>query len=210
MREVILASSSPRRRMLLTQVGVRFQVIPPELDEDHELARGLQKYRGDPRRSVRSLAAAKVRAVVERLPPGNRIIIAADTTVVLDGTILNKPIDEKDACRMLGMLAGRTHRVITGIAVAYQPEGRIDAGSSVTAVTFRRLTPQQIKAYVATGEPMDKAGSYGVQEKGALLVSAIHGDYFNVVGLPLSLLQRLLQRRGIDLLESGQDTSAPA
>ena len=91
--------------------------------------------------------------------------------------------------------------MITGIAIAYHPEARIDAGAAITAVTFRRLTPQQIEAYVATREPMDKAGAYGVQEKGALLVSSIYGDYFNVVGLPLSLMQRLLQRRGIELLK---------
>ena len=201
MREVILASSSPRRRMLLTQIGVPHRVIPPQLDEEAELERGLRKYRGDPRRAVRALAVAKARAVANSLPVGERLVIAADTTVVLERKILNKPVDEADACRMLGMLAGRTHRVITGIALAWHPEARIDAGATITAVTFRRLTPQQIEAYVATREPMDKAGAYGVQEKGALLVSAIHGDYFNVVGLPLSLMQRLLNRRGIDLLK---------
>ena len=178
---VVLASASPRRRELLTRMGLDFEVIVSEADE------GLEDGT-PPAEGVRTVAERKARAVLPLAP--DALVIAADTTVDLDGTSLGKPRSEAEARAMLASLSGRTHAVHTGVAVAYR--GRLLTAVDTTAVTFRTLGEDEIRAYVATGEPMDKAGAYGIQGKGGALVAATDGDFDNVVGLPCRLLARLL------------------
>ena len=189
--DIILASQSPRRRELLERMGVRdFRVVTPDIDEhmDRELP---------PEELVRRISLEKALAVQEQ--EGNTsIIIAADTVVALDGAVLGKPADERDAARMLSALSGRTHQVFTGLTVACGADVR--TVSEETAVTFRPLTAEEIAAYVRTGEPMDKAGAYGIQGYGALLVEGIRGDYYNVMGLPVCRLGGLLRELGVDCL----------
>ena len=189
--DIILASQSPRRRELLERMGVRdFRVVTPDIDEhmDRELP---------PEELVRRISLEKALAVQEQ--EGNTsIIIAADTVVALDGAVLGKPADESDAARMLSALSGRTHQVFTGLTVACGADVR--TVSEETAVTFRPLTQAEIAAYVRTGEPMDKAGAYGIQGYGALLVEGIRGDYYNVMGLPVCRLGGLLMELGVDCL----------
>ena len=177
--DIILASQSPRRRELLERMGLPFRIITPDIDERMERA----------------------------LPPGelvaaqagpDAVVIAADTVVALDGAVLGKPADESDAARMLSALSGRTHQVFTGLTVACGADVR--TVSEETAVTFRPLTAEEIAAYVRTGEPMDKAGAYGIQGYGALLVEGIRGDYYNVMGLPVCRLGGLLRELGVDCL----------
>lgn len=197
---LILASASPRRRELLSSIGAAFEVVPSSVDEEaffadfghlapHEIAPAL----------------AKEKALdITRKTSGNALVIGADTIVVLDGQILNKPVDETDAVRMLMLLSGRTHTVYTGIAVVQVEEravGEIATDYAATNVTFLPMTRAIAESYVATGEPMDKAGAYGIQQKGALLIERIDGDYFNVVGLPLNKLAVLLARFGVSVLQ---------
>jgi septum formation protein len=190
-KPIILASNSSRRRELLKQIGLTFSAGPADVDERPLPGEGAETY------AVR-VALDKARVAAGKAEEG--IVIAADTIVVLDDTILGKPADAGDAERMLGMLSGRMHRVISGLAVTDAKTGRSRTGMAVTTVWFRDLTTDEIQAYVSTGEPLDKAGAYGIQEKGALLVRKIDGCYFNVVGLPLSLLGELLRDFGIKLL----------
>ena len=190
-RPVILASNSPRRRELLRQIGVVFTSDPADVDERILPGEGAEAY------AVR-VALDKARVAAGRA--GNGIVIAADTIVVLGDAILGKPADAGDAVRMLGLLSGRMHRVISGLAVVDAKTGRTRTGAASTTVWFRELTPAEIRSYVLTGEPLDKAGAYGIQEKGALLVEKIEGCYFNIVGLPLSLLREMLREFGVDLL----------
>jgi nucleoside triphosphate pyrophosphatase len=190
-RPIILASNSPRRRELLRQIGVVFTSDPADVDERILPGEGAEPY------AVR-VALDKARVAAGRA--GNGIVIAADTIVVLGDTILGKPADARDAERMLGMLSGRMHRVISGLAVVDAKTGRARTGAAITTVWFRDLTPADIRSYVLSGEPIDKAGAYGIQEKGALLVEKIEGCYFNVVGLPLSLLGTILRGYGVNLL----------
>lgn len=188
---IILASNSPRRRELLRQIGVVFTTDPADVDERVLPDETPEGY------AVRvSLDKARVAAA----RAGGGMVIAADTIVVLDDDILGKPADERDAARMLARLSGRMHRVITGIAIIDAATGKNLTGTSVTRVWFRDLPGDEIQAYVKTGEPLDKAGAYGIQEKGALLVDKIEGCYFNVVGLPLSLLGKMLEAFGINPL----------
>jgi septum formation protein len=192
--DIILASSSPRRRDLLTQVGYAFSVMHADIDESvlpGEL----------PEAHTERLAREKARAVAART--GKGIVVAADTVVVAGDAILGKPVDEKDALRMLSLLSGREHRVVTGLAVMDAATGRMEVRTSVTKVWFRRLSTEEIAAYIAAGEPLDKAGAYGIQERGALLVERIEGCYYNVVGLPLSLLGEMLETFGIALWSRG-------
>ena len=181
---IVLASVSPRRRELLQLLGLRFDVAPADVDETWR--------NGEPPAAhaewlAREKAAARAR-------PG-ALAIGADTIVVVDGDILGKPRDADDAAAMLRRLAGREHEVFTGVAVAYQ--GRAAAGAARTLVRFRLLDDTAIRDYVATGEPMDKAGAYGIQGYGAVLVERIEGDYFTVMGLGLVLLADLLGRVGL-------------
>jgi len=186
----ILASQSPRRSELLRQVGLSFTIDPADVDETILSGESPEAY------AVR-VALEKARVASKRA--GKGIVIAADTIVVLNGTILGKPADARDAERMLDMLSGKAHRVITGLVLMDVATGKTVTRTAVTKVWFKILSPGEIRSYAATGEPLDKAGAYGIQEKGALLVEKIEGCYFNVVGLPLSLLGAMLKELGVDL-----------
>lgn len=191
MEKIILASSSPRRRELLDRVGCEFEVIVPDAAEPRP------QPNEDARDFVRRSAAAKCDAVSEVHP--DRVVLAADTIVVLDGAILGKPRDERDAFGMLKSLVGRTHQVMSCVD-ARRGDRRAER-LSITNVSFREdITDDELRRYIATGEPMDKAGSYGIQELGALLVRRIDGDYFGVVGLPIVDTAKLLGEFGIELI----------
>ena len=184
---VILASSSPRRLQLLQQIGIEAEVRPAAFDE---LSTG--KIADE---VVLANAAGKCQAVCAAC--GDKVpVIAADTVVVLDGQILGKPKDAADAVRVLTELSGRTHKVLTGVAVSF--DGRQLAEVCETEVIFRTLTAAEIADYVATGEPLDKAGAYGIQGRGAVFVEKINGCYNNVVGLPLTRLHLMLAKLGVD------------
>ncbi len=193
-KPLILASNSPRRRELLHQIGVQFTSDPADVDERILPGESPQDY------AVR-VSLDKARVAAKRAGAG--IVIAADTIVVVDDAILGKPVDREDAKRMLTLLSGKMHRVITGLAVMDAATGKTRTAMSVTKVWFRSLSSGEISSYVASGEPLDKAGAYGIQEKGALLVNQIEGCYFNVVGLPLSLLGEMLQTFGVNLFYPG-------
>lgn len=184
--EVILASQSPRRRELLALVGITHAVRPADIDESVLPAEA-------PVPHCERLARAKAHVLADRHP--SAVVIAADTIVVLDGDILGKPRDAADAAAMLTRLAGRTHTVHTAMAVAR--DGRTVSAVESVEVTFRPLTAAEIATYVATGEPMDKAGAYGIQGYGATIVERIHGDYFSVMGLGLRRLVALLAEVGL-------------
>lgn len=185
---LILASASPRRRELLTQAGFSFEVHPAHIPED-------PRPNEDPIAYVTRLAREKAQAVFDQLavndsaPP--TVVLGADTTVTLDGHILGKPESPADAARILRLLSGRTHRVITGVAVVTAE--RIEVAAEVTAVRFLALSDHEIANYIATGEPMDKAGAYAIQGRAARWIPRIEGCYFNVVGLPLALVAALLE-----------------
>jgi septum formation protein len=182
---VILASASPRRRELLALVGIGHEVQPSNIDET--LLPG-----ETPTGHSERLARAKAHAIAEHDP--GAVVIAADTIVVVDGDILGKPRDAADAAAMLRRLSGRTHTVFTAIAVARRERTASDV--ETVDVTFRPLTEREIAAYVATGEPLDKAGAYGIQGYGATIVERVGGDYFSVMGLGLRRLVDLLERVG--------------
>ena len=182
---VILASASPRRRELLKLVGIEHEVRPADIDES--LLPG-----ETPAAHAERLARAKAHAVAEHEP--GAVVIAADTIVVVDGDVLGKPRDAREAHGMLRRLSGRTHTVLTAIAVA--KESRTESAVESVAVTFRPLNDEEIDAYIATGEPMDKAGAYGIQGYGATIVERVDGDYFSVMGLGLRRLVELLERVG--------------
>jgi septum formation protein len=188
-KAIILASNSPRRKELLLQIGLDFSVDPADVDERVLPGESPEGY------AVR-VALDKARVAAARA--GTGIVIAADTIVVLDDEVLGKPADAGDAERMLMKLSGKAHFVITGLAVMDAATGNALTRSSITRVWFRSLASHEIISYVATGEPLDKAGAYGIQGRGALLVDKIDGCYFNVVGLPLSLLGELLHAFGVD------------
>ena len=188
--DIILASQSPRRKELLKQMGLAYRVVVAEIDEHME--RDLP-----PDKLVEAISAEKAAAVAAGEGPES-VIIAADTVVALDGEVLGKPHSEAQAAEMLGKLSGREHQVYTGFTVR-QGE-RIVTDHQRSEVRFRSLSDQEITAYIATGEPMDKAGAYGIQGLGSLLVEGIHGDYFNVMGLPVCMLGQTLKEFGIDRL----------
>jgi len=207
---LVLASSSPRRRELLTQAGFSFEVHPAHIPED-------PRPNEDPIAYVTRLAREKAQAVFRELAlcqgttlvvpqthqkepgalapevvlPETLTVLGADTTVSLDNHILGKPENPADAARMLRLLSGRTHRVITGVAVV--TAAHTEVASESTAVRFLTLSEEEIAAYIATGEPMDKAGAYAIQGRAARWIPRIEGDYFNVVGLPISLVSSLLE-----------------
>ena len=183
---IVLASGSPRRRQLLEMIGLEFRVVPPEVDESLGPAEQAEGY-------VTRLAREKATTVARRERAA--VVLAADTTVVLRGTIFGKPANPEEAAEMLRQLEGRKHQVMTAVAVAL--DGRVEHALDVTDVTFRPLTDAQIAAYVATREPLDKAGAYAIQGKGAALVEGIRGDFFGVMGLPLRLALELLERFGV-------------
>ena len=191
MPRIILASRSPRRRQLLAQTGLtEFEILVPQADESYDPA-------ATPEEIVTSICRKKAQAALALANDPEALIITADTMVFLDGLRLGKPKDEAEAFTMLSALSGRTHRVCTGVTLCRGP--RMETRSESTAVTFRPLLEREIRAYIRTGDPMDKAGSYGVQGKAALFVSKIKGDYFNVMGLPVHLLGHMLADFGVDL-----------
>ena len=201
---LVLASASPRRRELLTQAGFSFQVHPAHIPEEPLEGE-------DPIAYVTRLAREKAQVVFRELTAENGpagkgrpnsksslAVLGADTTVTLDNHILGKPEDAADAARMLRLLSGRTHRVITGVALV-TAEGA-EVAAEATAVRFLALSDEEIAAYVATGEPMDKAGAYAIQGRAARWIPRIEGCYFNVVGLPLALVSTLLESSSEKLL----------
>ena len=183
---LILASASPRRAALLREAGYAFQVVPADADESVVGAEGAEAY-------VRRVALLKARAVQALMP--DDVVLAADTTVVVDGEMLAKPKDDDDARRMLARLSGRAHVVLTGVAVV-SGAGEMAAVVSST-VRFRTLTPADLAWYVATGEPADKAGAYAVQGLGGRFVASVEGSYSNVVGLPMDEVTGLLEAAGV-------------
>jgi len=177
-KRIILASASRRRQILLRQIGLTFEVRESDIPEEFEEVKSIPE-------NVRTLALRKAHAVVK--PSDNAIVIGADTVVVLDNEVLTKPRDERDACEMLAKLSGRTHEVYTAFALLDCPTGKSTSAVETTKVTFRKLSSQEIKEYVASGSPMDKAGAYGIQDDyGAVFVERIEGCYYNVVGFPLA------------------------
>jgi len=183
---VVLASSSPRRRQLLNLIGIAHEVRPPNIDET-------MRPRESPRRHAERLAREKASAIAKRDP--DLITIGADTIVVVSRKVLGKPRDADDAARMLALLSGREHMVTTAVAVSRGKKLR--SAVEEVSVRFRRLRDDEIEAYIATGEPMDKAGAYGIQGYGATIVERIEGDYFAVMGLPIVRLVGLLRDVGI-------------
>ena len=197
MANLILASASPRRRELLHLITPSYDLASSSAEEQ------IHNSKETPVRKVPLLlAAAKARDVAEKTP--GKVVIGADTVVIdPEGEILGKPLDEADAAHMLRLLSGKTHQVVTGVCLYYQPpkpslpeksSPLSESFAEVTDVTFYPLSEEEIKDYVATGEPMDKAGAYGIQGAGSVLVEGIRGDFFNVVGLPVARLKRVLSR----------------
>lgn len=189
---VILASGSPRRKELMEMLGVEdLKIIPAKGEECPPEGAG-------PEETVKALSLAKCREVAEFAAPGD-IVVAADTIVWVNGRILGKPHSEAEAEAMLAELSANTHEVYTGVAV--YANGKAQSETEVTKVHFRGIAPEEIAAYVKTGEPMDKAGAYGAQGKGAVFVRGIEGDFFNVMGLPLCLLDSMLKNAGLNLIK---------
>ena len=191
MAHIVLASASPRRQELLRRIGItEFDIRVPETEETYP--EGLS-----PRQIVEYISREKADAAAT-LCTAEEIVITADTMVFLDDQRLGKPADETDALRMLTALQGRRHTVCTGVTV--RQGSRAVTGSEETEVIFRPASQRELLAYIASGEPMDKAGAYGIQGKGSLLVEGIRGDFFNVMGLPLLRLSRMLEQFGITCL----------
>lgn len=182
---IILASASPRRAELLRAAGIDFDVRPADIDEAILPGEAPSDY-------VARLAEAKARAVHER--DGNQTVLAADTAVVVDGHILGKPIDESDAKRMLRLIGGRSHDVLTAVSV-FHPGQIVDTRVDITSVEFAELSEADIEWYVSSGEPMDKAGAYAVQGLASRFVTRVEGSYSNVVGLPIALIYQMLTTR---------------
>jgi septum formation protein len=182
----VLASSSPRRRQLLDLIGIRHDVIPANIDESYLPGEA-------PAAHAERLARGKAASVAARVP--DAVTIGADTIVVVDGDVLGKPRDEAHAAEMLRRLSGRSHHVVTAVAAVWR--GAMASAVEDVGVTFRPLTRDQIASYIATGEPMDKAGAYGIQGYGATIVERVDGDYFAVMGLALNRLVQLFERLGL-------------
>ncbi|NLB36089.1 MAG: septum formation inhibitor Maf [Clostridiales bacterium] len=182
--KIILASASPRRKELLEKAGIEFETVVPETDETVTGSLNAEE-------AVVTIAKRKAQTVAAEYP--GRLVLAADTVVALDGEILGKPLNKAQAAEMLRHLSGKTHSVYTGVCIAENRE--IRSFTQMTRVKFYDLTQDEIDAYVRTGEPIDKAGAYGIQGRGCLLVESIEGDYFNVVGLPVARVVRALKGR---------------
>lgn len=189
--KIVLASQSPRRRELLGKMGLTFTAKSPEIDE--EALQGLPA-----RELVKALAREKALHIAKNETP-DTIVIGSDTVVVLDDVILGKPSSPQQAEEMLTALSGRTHQVVTGVAVCQGD--KVTSEAEVTQVTFRPLTPEEVRHYVRTGEPMDKAGAYGIQGGAALFAEKMVGDYYNVMGLPVCRLYQILQQMAPDWME---------
>ena len=188
---IILASSSPRRADLLRSIGVEFEIAPSQVQERPHTGEAPADY-------ITRLARAKVISIARKREQG--LVIGADTIVVLDGKILGKPVDEMDAARMLRSLSGRWHAVMTGVALYDIATRQEVADYDKTLVRFGQMNEPEIDWYVKSGEPMDKAGAYGIQGLAGLFIEEIAGNYFNVVGLPLPLVYRLARRLGYSFI----------
>jgi septum formation protein len=185
-QRLILASSSPRRQDLLREAGIAFEARPAHIPEERKAGEPPVEY-------ARRLAFEKAQAIARDLP--NRHVLGADTIVVVDGEVLEKPNDPRDAARMLRLLSGRGHQVITAVCLL-APQGPPDTRFTSTLVHFRELAEEEVRRYVASGEPMDKAGAYAIQGGAAGWIQRIEGDYSNVVGLPLPLVKEMLRAGG--------------
>jgi septum formation protein len=181
---VILASASPRRRELLTLIGIEHEVRPANIDESYLAGE-------TPREHAERLARGKATAI----EASDAVTVGSDTIVVVDGDVLGKPRDRQHAAEMLRRLSGRSHVVMTGVAIRWR--GKLVSGVEEVGVTFRALSDDEIERYIDTGEPMDKAGAYGIQGFGATIVERVDGDYFAVMGLALNLLVRLTRASGL-------------
>ena len=190
--EVILASQSPRRKALMELFHIPFRVLAADIDETMDPKQ-------DPAVQTAQISLAKALATPHA---PEDIVIAADTIVVCDGQILGKPKDEADAQRMLRLLSGRTHQVMTGLAVLYPGGQQVE--TQITQIHFRELTDREILAYIRTGEPMDKAGAYGIQGGAALFADTMTGDYYNVMGLPVCRLGQILRQAAPEIMEGPQ------
>lgn len=188
----ILASSSPRRRELLTSIGIPFDVLPSNVPEEHQPGEAPEEY-------VARLSRDKAHAIAAKNP--SQWVIAADTTVLLGDQLLEKPLDPADAARMLSLIAGKTHTVYTGVTLQRLDQQYCETRVAESEVRMLPLSPRDIEWYVATGEPLDKAGAYAVQGIGAMFIDSIHGSYTNVVGLPLATLFQMMRKVGIDPLK---------
>lgn len=191
--ELILASRSPRRQQLLEQMGLHFRVLSADVDETMDLERPVDQ-------EIGRVSRLKAEAVRELVSP-EAVIVAADTLVCIDGKRLGKPCDMAQAAAMLRQLSGRAHTVMTGVSVLCGQ--RVETFTETTHIHFRQLSEAEIQAYVATGEPMDKAGAYGIQGLAALFVCALDGDYYNVMGLPVCRLTQVLRSFGVCILGQG-------
>ena len=191
---VILASKSPRRQELLRLLDVEFTIQTADIDEAMDNSK-------PPEDEVARVSAAKA-AAIAKTAQAEDIVISADTIVVSQGEILGKPTDEADAARMLRMLSGGWHEVMTAVTVCRAEESVTRV--SRTRLRFKALSEEEIAAYIATGEPMDKAGSYGIQGKASLFAEELHGDYFGVMGLPVCLLAQMLRGFGMNILGKGE------
>jgi septum formation protein len=189
--KVILASSSPRRSELLSIIGVEFDLLPSRVDE---------RFHPDEAPADYTIRLARAKAVEAAKSCDSGLIVGADTAVVLDGKVLGKPDNEQDAKRILRLLSGRWHAVITGLALYEVNTRREVADYEKTLVRFAQLTDKEVEWYVKSGEPLDKAGAYAIQGRGGLFVEEIAGNYHNVVGLPLALLYRLAKQLGYSLI----------
>ena len=197
MPRIILASQSPRRRQLLGQIGLTdFDILVPDADESYDPSL-------TPQEIVSSISRKKAEAARTLAGDSDAVILAADTMVFLDGLRLGKPHSEAEAFEMLSALSGREHLVCTGVTVCRGD--RLETRPETTAVRFADLTEEDIRRYIATGEPMDKAGAYGIQGLAALFVTGIAGDYFTVMGLPLHLVGEMLRSFGVELLSGGAE-----
>ncbi|MBI3887558.1 septum formation inhibitor Maf [Candidatus Microgenomates bacterium] len=191
MKKIILASTSPRRKQLMKQLGIDFTIVSSKVIEKFNP-------RLKPRRQAEELSLQKAEAVAGNYP--DAIIIGADTLVAIEDEVLGKPKDEKEAKRMLKKLSGTTHKVITGITIIDSFSRKTITKSVETTITFRTLYPPEIASYIQTDKPFDKAGSYAIQDRGALFIERIEGDYFGTVGLPLFLLAKELKKLGVAIL----------
>jgi len=191
MKKIVLASASPRRKELLERIGLKFEVEPSNHEEN--VNPGLE-----PHELAKSLSLEKAKLVVEN--HRDALVIAADTFIVLDGEILGKPITEDEARRMLETISGRQHSVITGFTIIDTASGKVLSRSEETKVYIRELSSEEIGSYVMSKEPLDKAGAYAIQGLGSVIVEKIEGDYFNVIGLPLSVVTESLKEFGVYIL----------
>jgi septum formation protein len=191
-RKIVLASKSERRKALLEQIYLEFEVRESEYEEDMSVM-------SDPYELAKFLALGKAQDVARHYE--DAIIIGGDTFVFYEGKFIGKPKDKDDAKRILSNFSGNTHNIVTGLAVIDTKNGVIVSDYDEAKVTFRKLTPKEIEDYVATGEPLDKAGAYGLMHRGAVLIEKINGDFYSVVGLPLNKLHLALKKLGVNTFE---------